>query len=81
MFFFFYQSVTAMATQKRAILTWRCIWPLEMSVEEYVMTVSTTPWDATVRCANLSTTKTLERISGIHEYAYVSVCVGFLVFF
>lgn len=65
----FPQSVTAMATPIFATLIWLCIWPLEMSVEEYAMTVSTTPWGTNVTCANHSTIKTLQRILETLKYA------------
>lgn len=64
-----------MVTRTCATLTWLCIWLLEMSVEECVTTVSTTPWDATVRCVNLSTTKTLTGISETHGFVSVSCFV------
>lgn len=68
----FLQSVTVTATQTSVTSTWRCIWPLEMSAEECVTTVCITLWDATVRCANLSTIKTLSGISGTHKSVLVS---------
>jgi hypothetical protein len=52
------KSVTAMNIPAHATLTWRYFWPLGMSAEEYVMTVSTTPWGAAVSSANLSTSNT-----------------------
>lgn len=58
------QSVTATATQTSVTLTWRCIWRRATPAVEFVITVCTTQWDATVRCANRSTTKTLTGISG-----------------
>lgn len=62
-----------MATQTSATLTWQCIWLRVMLVEEFVMTVCTTLWDATVRRVNLSTTKTQTEMLEIHGFVSVSL--------
>ena len=62
-----------MNTPAHATLTWRSTWPLETSVEECVMTVNTTPWDAAVSSADPFTTSTRRETSAILTSVNVSV--------
>lgn len=62
-----------MATRTTATLTWQCIWQRVMLLEEFVMTVCTTLWDATVRRVNLSTTKIQTEMLEIHGFVSVSL--------
>lgn len=66
------QSATATSTPARVTLTWRCTWPPATSVGAYAMTVSTTPWDATVSSADPSTTSTRRGTSEILTSVKVS---------
>lgn len=52
------QNATVTVTPASVTLTWRCTWPRAMPAVASVTTVSTTPWDATVRCVNHFTTRT-----------------------
>lgn len=53
------QNATAITTVPRAILTWLCTRPPVMSVEECVMTASTTLWATIVSSASPSSTSIL----------------------
>lgn len=67
------QNATAITIVPRATLTWRCTRLPVMSVEECVMTASTTLWATIVSSASPSSTSILRRTS----VTLTSVTVGY----